>query len=463
MPNIFETSTDELANSRSLLFHGLERLNQYDPDLSRILSDEARRQETTLSLVASYSSALPEVLVCVGDSINNITTEGYPGKRFHAGCKYVDEIENLAIERAKIAFSADYANVQPLSGSAANLAVLFALLEPGDTIMGLSLDSGGHLTHGSPVSFSGQFYNGVTYHLDASGFFDYEAISAIARKYMPKLIICGASAYSRKINFARFRVIADEVGAFLLADISHIAGLVAAGLHENPINYAHVVTTSTYKQLYGPRGGLILSGKDSVKKLPNGLTIAQSINKAVFPGVQGTPQPSAIAGKAASFQFITTPVFKVIANKIITFADQIANYFIDRDYHVISNGTDNHIVMIDTLNSIGMTGYIAEKAFEECGIIVNKNTIPSDLKSPFITSGIRLGTNDLALRNLTSENIDWLCQLLKEILESIEVKGDKTYFVQPNAIERYKKNIVEFCKKHPVCTYALERKNVECV
>jgi glycine hydroxymethyltransferase len=447
--------TDQFSSDYSLLLGGLERLYKHDSALSKILSAETQRQATTLSLVASYSTALPEVLACVGASINNITTEGYPGNRFHAGCQYVDEIENLAIERAKIAFSAEYANVQPLSGSTANLAAMFALLSPGDTIMGLSLDSGGHLTHGSQISFSGQFYKSVAYELDDNGLLDYEHILSIAKQYRPKLIICGASAYSRTIDFSRFRMIADEVGAFLLADISHIAGLVAAGLHNSPIDCAHVVTTSTYKQLYGPRGGLILSGKDAQAKLSNGLTIAQNINKSVFPGVQGTPQPSSIAGKAASFHFITTPIFKSIANNIIILADHLANYFIDIGYRVISNGTDNHIVMIDTLTSLGMTGYVAEKALEECGIIINKNKIPGDKKSPFTTSGIRLGTNDLALRNLSNADILWLFKLLREVLESIKVVDDKNYLVDPVTINRYKNEIAQFCMEHPICTYSV--------
>lgn len=448
-------SLEQLTDNYSLISCGFDRLALYDPDLSKILSNETNRQVLALSLVASYSSSLPEVLASLGTCINNITAEGYPGKRFHAGCKHVDEIENLAIERAKTIFSAEYANVQPLSGSTANLAAMFALLQPGDTIMGLSLDAGGHLTHGAPVSFSGHYYKAVSYQLSPDGLLDYDKILAIAKQHKPKLLICGASAYPRKINFSRFRRIADEVGAFLLADISHIAGLIAAGLHDSPIDHAHVVTTSTYKQLYGPRGGLILSGKEANTVLANGITIAQSLNKAIFPGVQGTPHPSGIAGKAAALKFITTPYFKTVAKNIITYASFIANYFIDIGYKVVSNGTDNHIVMMDTLSSLGMTGTVAEKALEECGIIVNKNKIPGDTKSPFVTSGIRLGTNDLALRNLSNENIQWLCDILKEILASVRVIDDKTYFLEPQIIVRSRNSIAQFCKEHPICIYSM--------
>lgn len=445
--------SEEILINDALVCSGLQKLKQRDPVLNTILNQEARRQLSTLSLVASYSSALPEVLASTGSAINNITTEGYPGNRFHAGCILVDAVENLAIERAKTVFSAEYANVQPLSGSNANQAVMFALLKPGDTIMGLSLDAGGHLTHGAPVSFSGQFYRSVSYVLNTDYLLDYDAIRTLAKEHKPKLLICGASAYPRKIDFKKFREIADEIGAFLLADISHIAGLVAAGLHESPIDAAHVVTTSTYKQLYGPRGGLILSGKDAAMKLENNLTLAQAINKAVFPGVQSTPQPSIIAGKAAAFHFIATPEFKRIARNIISYAEYIACCFIDAGYKVVSHGTDNHMIMIDTMHSLDMTGYVAEKALESCGIIVNKNKVPGDVKSPFITSGIRLGTNDLALRNLSDKELIWLCNLLQEILRSVQVIDDKNYILDPEKITRYQQEIAAFCKEYPVSIY----------
>lgn len=434
---------------------GIKLLSQNDPVLFALLEQEYQRQTNSLSMIASASIAAPSVLACEGTVLSNVTTEGYPGKRFHAGCRFIDEIENLAIERAKLAFKAEYANVQPHSGSTANEIIMFSLLKPGDGILGLDLDCGGHLTHGAKVSVSGQYFNAQAYGLDAQGLIDYEQVYRLALEFRPTLIICGASAYPRIIDFQRFREIADAAGAFLLADISHIAGLVVAGRHPSPIDHAHFTTTTTYKQLYGPRGGLILMGKDAHRPAPNGRgTLADMIQRAVFPTFQGTPMLGVIAAKARALAMAMTPEFTQLANMIANDAKAMAAYFSHLGYRVITGGTDNHIVMLD-VSEAGLTGFIAERALEECNIIVNKNRIPNDTKKALVTSGVRLGTNSLALRGMDTPAMQQCVELIDRVLTSLDVRNDYDY-AMPNAVgNSVRADVSKLCKRFPIPAYPL--------
>jgi glycine hydroxymethyltransferase len=432
-------SKDILAE---LALRGLELLCEEDPSLCDLLVREYDRQAGSLVMVAAASVADPSVLFCEGMPTTNVTTEGYPGARFHAGCEIVDKIERLAIDRAKAAFGARYANVQPHSGSSANELVMFSLLRPGDKVMGLELACGGHLTHGSPASISGQYFTAIGYGLDSEGFIDYEQVRRLAREFRPRLIICGASSYPRIVEFQRFREIADEVNAFLLADISHIAGLVAAGEHPSPIDHAHFTTTSTYKQLCGPRGGLVLIGKDHDLPGPDGKrTLADIIQRAVFPFFQGTPNLSAIAAKARALAAVTSPRFRAVARRIVAGARLLADFFQERGYRVLTRGTDNHMVLID-VTSQGMTGRIAERALEECRIIVNKNVIPGDRLPARITSGMRLGTNSLALRGMTARDMVQCAELIHQVLGALEVRGSDDYHL-PAAVAASVRSAVE--------------------
>ena len=322
-------------------------------------------------------------MAAMGSPLTNKYAEGYPGKRYYGGCECVDVAENLAIERAKELFGCDYANVQPHSGAQANMAVFFAMVNPGDTVMGMNLDHGGHLTHGSPVNMSGKYFNIVPYGVNDEGFIDYDELRRIALEAKPKLIIAGASAYARTIDFKKFREVADEVGAYLMVDMAHIAGLVAAGLHPSPIPYADVVTTTTHKTLRGPRGGLILANEEAAKKF--------NFNKAIFPGIQGGPLMHVIAAKAVSFKEALSDEFKAYQKQIIDNAQALAKGLMDRGIHIVSGGTDNHLMLVDLIN-LNLTGKQAEKMLDEVNITCNKNTIPNDPQSPFVTSGIRLGT-----------------------------------------------------------------------
>jgi glycine hydroxymethyltransferase len=432
---------------------GIELLAKSDPALYELLQREYHRQTHTLVMVAAASIADPSVLACEAMVTGNVTAEGYPGARFHAGCEIVDEIETLAVERAKAAFGAQYANVQPHSGTSANQVVIFSLLRPGDTILGLDLDAGGHLTHGAPASVSGQYFNAVPYGLNQESLIDYEQVYRLARECRPKLIICGASAYPRVIDFQRFREIADDVGAFLLADISHIAGLVAAGQHPSPIDHAHFTTTSTYKQLYGPRGGLILIGKDYASLAPNGQrTLAEMIQRAVFPFFQGTPHLSAIAAKAGALARVVTPEFNALAKRIVTDANVLAHCLVEKGYQVLTGGTDNHIVLIDVM-ARGLTGVIAERALEESHIIVNRNRIPGDKKSPLIASGMRLGTNSLAYRGMDAGLMPRCAALIDRVLSSIRVLGEREYELDSAVRESVRAEVRELCQRFPIPHY----------
>jgi glycine hydroxymethyltransferase len=429
-------------------------LSKEDPTLYKLLNQEYYRQIHSLVMVAASSIADPSVLACEGAVASNVTTEGYPGARFHAGCEIVDQIEQLAIERAKIAFQAQYANVQPHSGTSANQIVIFNLLKPGETLLGLELNSGGHLTHGARASISGQYFNTIGYSLTPNGFIDYEQVYALAQRFKPKLIICGASAYPRIIDFKRFREIADSVGAFLLADISHIAGLVAADEHPSPINHAHFTTTSTYKQLYGPRGGLILIGKDYTHPAPDGKrTLSEMIQRAVFPFFQGTPNLNTIAAKARALALITNPNFKMLAGRIVTNAKALAKNLSEKGYKVLTGGSDNHLILLDILAN-GATGLIAERALEECNIVVNKNRIPGDKKSASITSGLRLGTNTLALRGMGENEMALCADLIDSVLSSVTILGERDFKLDVHAKKSVRHSVEEICWRFPIPDYA---------
>jgi len=431
----------------------VEQLSRDDPHLYELLEREYQRQEHVLAMIASSSIAAPSVLACEGLTASNVTTEGYPGMRFHAGCAVIDAIEQLAIERARIAFKACYANVQPHSGTSANATVLLSLLKPGDTILGLSLDAGGHLTHGAQASFSGQYFNAIGYGLDADGLLDYEQVYRLARAHRPRLIICGASAYPRMIDFKRFRAIADAVGAYLLADISHIAGLVVAGIHPTPIDEAHFTTTSTYKQLYGPRGGLILLGKDFASTAPDGKkTLAELMQRAVFPFFQGTPDLGAIAAKARALAYVATPAFQALAQYIVADAACLAEALLKHGYRVLTGGTDTHLVLMDVL-ARGLTGVIAERALEECNIVVNKNRIPGDRKAALVTSGVRLGTNILALRGMGKSEMEQCANLIHLVLADIKALGDTQYSLTATTRANVLAEVQALTERFPIPSY----------
>jgi glycine hydroxymethyltransferase len=432
----------------------VERLQREDPELYAILDNEYRRQANVLSMVASSSIADPSALICEATTPMNVTAEGYPGRRFHAGCRHIDEIEQLAIDRVCSVFGARFANVQPMTATSANEVVMFSVLKPGDTLLGMDLDSGGHLTHGSKASISGQVFHAVTYGLDANERIDYDRAHALAREHRPKLVICGTTAYSRTIDWARFRAIADDVGAYVLADITHIAGLVAAGLHPSPIDHAHFTTTCTHKQLFGGRGGLVMIGKDYDQPAPGdpSKTLAQVIQQTVFPFFQGAPNQSSIAAKARGMGFVASDGFEAVAQRIVRLSDALARAFIKKGYRVITNGTDNHIVVVDVLEK-GITGVNAEKALEDCGIIVNKNRIPFDKKPPSTTSGIRLGTNGLAIREMEPRDMVECVDAIHDILTHLEQMGDKEYRIDTGARARAEAEVARLCALRPITTY----------
>ncbi len=386
-----------------------EELRATDPQVCNLITKEYLRQSDHIELIASENWVSHSVLGAMGTLLTNKYAEGYPGKRYYGGCEVVDEIETLAIERAKKLFSCTYANVQPHSGAQANMAVFMSLLEEGDTYMGMNLDMGGHLTHGSPVNFSGIFYHPVAYGVDENGFIDYDEVERIAKECHPKMIIAGASAYARTIDFKRFREIADEVGAYLMVDMAHIAGLVATGLHPSPIPYAHVVTTTTHKTLRGPRGGLILSSAEFAKE--------HKINKAVFPGCQGGPLEHVIAGKAVCFGEAMQPEFKTYAENIVKNAKALSKGLMDRGLKIVSGGTDNHLMLLD-LTPFGKTGKEVEKQLDAAHITANKNTIPNDPKSAFVTSGIRLGTPAATTRGLNEEDFDQVAEAISRVVKN---------------------------------------------
>jgi len=442
--------TNDLAR---FLATGIERLEREDPQLFRILADEYRRQAQVLTMVASSSIADPAALVCEAMPTMNVTAEGYPGARFHAGCRHIDEIEQLAIDRAKSAFGACYANVQPMSATSANEIVMFSVLEPHDTLLGLELDSGGHLTHGSKASISGQVFRSVGYGLTRDERIDYEQAERLAAEHRPKLIVCGTTAYPRQVDWQRFRAIADQVGAYLLADITHIAGLVAAGLHPSPVDHAHFTTTCTHKQLYGGRGGLILIGRDFQRVGPDGKrTLAEIVQKKVFPFFQGAPNQSQIAAKARGFAYVQSAEFQRVAQRVVALSNALAEAFVLKGYRVITGGTDNHIVVVDVLRR-GITGVNAEKALEACGIVVNKNRIPYDQKPPTVTSGIRLGTNGLAIRQMEASDMRECVELIDQVLSAVEQRGEREYRLDPALQARVEARVREICTRRPILTY----------
>ncbi len=408
----------------------LEALHQSDPDVAAAIANEVQRQRDGLELIASENYVSRAVLEAQGSIFTNKYAEGLPGKRYYAGCEFYDVVENLAIDRAKALFGADAANVQPHSGASANIAVFTALLQPGDTILGMRLDHGGHLTHGSPVNFSGKWYNVHFYGVDATGYIDYDEVARIAREVRPKLITSGASAYPRIIDFARLRAIADEVGALLMADIAHIAGLVAAGEHPTPIGHAHVTTTTTHKTLRGPRGGLILPARE----------YAKPINSAVFPGTQGGPLMHAVAGKAVAFREALQPDFRTYAQQIRTNAKALAEALQSHGLTLVSGGTDNHLMLID-LSSLGITGAQADKALDRAHITANKNTIPNDPQPPTRTSGIRVGTPAVTTRGMGPAEMQHIARWISEVIHDVENEA---------VIARVRDEVAQMCSTFPV-------------
>ena len=402
-------------------------LKDADPELHQILMREVGRESATLELIASENFVSYPVLEMAGGVMTNKYAEGYPGKRYYGGCEHVDEAENLARDRAKKLFNAEYVNVQPHSGSQANMAALFTFIKTGDTIMGLDLAHGGHLTHGSPVNFSGKLFNVVSYQVDReTGRVNFDEVRKLAKEYKPKLIICGGSAYPRHIEFEDFKAVVDEIGAFLMADIAHPAGLVATGLHPSPMPYCDVVTTTTHKTLRGPRGGMIMMGKD--KKNPFGVVAPKSgrvknmselIDSMVMPGIQGGPLMHIIAAKAVAFGEALQPSFKDYTSQIVQNAQTLAEAFLNKDYHLVSGGTDTHVILIDLTNK-EITGKAAEKALEKAGITVNKNMVPFDERSPFITSGIRIGTPAITTRGMKEDQMLIICDLIDQVISDPE-------------------------------------------
>ena len=390
--------------------YSFEEVMRADADVAKAMDLELGRQRKNIELIASENFVSKAVMAAMGSPLTNKYAEGYPGKRYYGGCEFVDIVENLAIERAKELYGCTYANVQPHSGAQANMAVFFALLQPGDTVLGMNLAHGGHLSHGSPVNFSGSYFNIVPYGVNDDGFIDYDEVLRIAKEAKPKMIIAGASAYARKIDFKRFREIADEVGAYLMVDMAHIAGLIAGGVHESPIPYAHVTTTTTHKTLRGPRGGMILSSAEFAEE--------HKLNKCVFPGIQGGPLMHVIAAKAVCFKEALSPEFKQYAQNIVTNAQALAKGLLAEGFNLVSGGTDNHLMLVD-LQSKNVTGKEAEKLLDAVNITCNKNSIPNDPASPFVTSGIRLGTAAATTRGL---NADDMAQVAKAIALTIDKK-----------------------------------------
>ena len=391
--------------------YSIEEVRMTDPEIAAAIEKEVQRQNDHIELIASENWTSKAVMAAMGSPLTNKYAEGYSGKRYYGGCAVIDEIETLAIERAKELFGCDYANVQPHSGAQANLAVEFAILKPGDTLMGMNLNQGGHLTHGSAANISGSYFNIVPYGVDENGFIDYDELKKIAIEHKPKLIIAGASAYGRTIDFAKFREAADACGAVLMADIAHIAGLVAAGLHPSPFPYADVVTTTTHKTLRGPRGGMILANAEAAKKY--------NFNKAVFPGIQGGPLEHVIAAKAVCFKEALDPSFKVYAQNVIDNAKALCDGLQARDIDIVSGGTDNHLMLVD-LTRYDLTGKEVEKWLDEACITANKNTIPNEKRSPFVTSGIRLGSPAATTRGLNTEDFDRVAEAISIVIKKRE-------------------------------------------
>jgi glycine hydroxymethyltransferase len=405
----------------------------YDDELFAAIQAERRRQEEHVELIASENYASPRVLEAQGSVLTNKYAEGYPGRRYYGGCEYVDQAEELAVERAKQLFGADYANVQPHSGSQANVAAFMAMIEPGDTILGMSLAHGGHLTHGAKINFSGRVYNAVQYGLDASGGeIDYHQVAALATEHRPKLIIAGFSAYSRVVDWARFRQIADSVGAFLMADMAHVAGLVAAGVYPSPVPYADVVTSTTHKTLRGPRGGIILAKRNE--------ELEKKLNTLVFPGTQGGPLMHVIAAKAVAFKEALEPGFKAYQQQVVENARAMAATLMERGYRIVSGGTDNHLFLVDLIDK-DITGKDADAALGRANITVNKNSVPNDPRSPFVTSGLRMGTPAVTTRGFGLEECRALSGWIADVLDDIQ---------DEDVIRRVREQVLGLCGRFPV-------------
>ena len=403
---------------------------QEDEEVGQAIKDEYARQNRNIELIASENIVSPTVLYAMGSVLTNKYAEGYPSKRYYGGCENVDVVENIAIERVKKLFGCEYANVQPHSGAQANMAVFFAMLNPGDTYMGMSLDAGGHLSHGSPVNFSGKYFNCVPYGVDENGYIDYDNILELAKQHKPKLIIAGASAYPRIIDFKKFREIADEVGAYLMVDMAHIAGLVAAGLHPSPFPYADVVTTTTHKTLRGPRGGVILSNNEINEKF--------NFNKAIFPGTQGGPLEHVIAGKAVAFKEALDPSFKEYQTQIVKNCKALAETLRNKGFNMVTGGTDNHLLLLD-LTNFGITGKELQTRCDNVYITLNKNAIPNDPRSPFVTSGVRIGTAAITSRGMKEEDMEIIADLIYQTVTDYE-----------NNIDNIREKVVTLCNKYPI-------------
>ncbi len=410
--------------------YDFDEIKTTDPEIADAIQAEMGRQNSHIELIASENWVSKAVMAAMGSPLTNKYAEGYPGKRYYGGCQCVDVAENLARERAKELFGCEYVNVQPHSGAQANMAVFFAMLEPGDTFMGMNLDHGGHLTHGSPVNMSGKYFNVVPYGVNDEGLIDYDQVLEIAKECKPKMIVAGASAYARTIDFKRFREIADEVGAYLMVDMAHIAGLVAAGLHPSPIPYAHVTTTTTHKTLRGPRGGMILSSNEMNEKF--------NFNKAIFPGIQGGPLMHVIAAKAVCFKEALQPEFKEYQKQVAKNAKALCEGLKKRGIKIVSGDTDNHLMLVD-LTEKNVSGKELEKRLDDAHITCNKNTIPNDPRSPFVTSGVRLGTPAVTTRGMKEEHMDKIAEIIAMVIEGEE------------NVEAARKMTAELTEKYPLC------------
>ena len=410
--------------------YDFDEIKNADPEIAEVITAKMKRQNSHIELIASENWVSKAVMAAMGSPLTNKYAEGYPGKRYYGGCQCVDVAEDLARERAKKLFGCEYVNVQPHSGAQANMAVQFAMLTPGDTIMGMNLDHGGHLTHGSPVNLSGKYFHVVPYGVNDEGVIDYDNVLEIAKECRPKLIIAGASAYARTIDFKRFREIADEVGAYLMVDMAHIAGLVAAGLHPSPIPYAHVTTTTTHKTLRGPRGGMILSSNEVNEKF--------NFNKAIFPGTQGGPLMHVIAAKAVCFKEALEPEFKEYQTQVVKNAKALCEGLKKRGVKIVSGDTDNHLMLVD-LTGNDVSGKELEKRLDDAHITCNKNTIPNDPRSPFVTSGVRLGTPAVTTRGMKEDDMDKIAEIIAMVIESEE------------NVETARKMVAELTEKYPLC------------
>ena len=407
--------------------YSIEEVRKVDPEIANLIEAETQRQNSHIELIASENWVSKAVMAAMGSTLTNKYAEGYPGKRYYGGCGCVDEVETLAIERAKALFHCEYVNVQPHSGAQANMAVFYAMLKPGDTILGMNLAHGGHLTHGSPANMSGAYFKAVSYGVNDEGYIDYNKVLEIAKECRPRFIVAGASAYARTIDFKKFREIADEVGAYLMVDMAHIAGLVAGGQHPSPIPYADVVTTTTHKTLRGPRGGMILSSAENAKKF--------NFNKAIFPGIQGGPLMHVIAAKAVCLKEALEPEFKVYAENVVKNAQALSQGLLKRGVKLVSGGTDNHLMLVDLVDK-GVTGKEMENLLDEVNITCNKNAIPNDPQSPFVTSGVRLGTAAVTSRGMNESDMDQIAEAIALVLDGRE-NAERAREIVKSLTDRY--------------------------